>query len=156
MSQSGFTPLEKAVELTLDRLGLGVSVANVVIHRVWPEVVGEEVARRSQPGMLKNGRLQVTVVDAVWLQQLTMLKPRILASLGSHLGTRIVRDIFFTVGTLAFPVTRPKRAAPRKRDGLSPQMEQHVQEILRPVQDEECRKVLGRILTKAWESDGSD
>lgn len=156
MSQSGFTPLEKAVELTLDRLGLGVGVANVVIHRVWPEVVGEEVARRSQPGMLKNGRLQVTVIDAVWLQQLTMLKPRILASLESHLGTRIVRDIFFTLGTLSFPATRPERAAPRKRDGLSPEMEAHVQEILRPVQDEECRKVLGRILTKAWESDGSD
>ena len=86
MSRSSFTPLQKAVEMTLDRLGLGVGMVNVVVHRVWSEVVGEKVASRSQPGLLKNGRLQVTVGDAVWLQQLTMLKPAILAGLESHLG----------------------------------------------------------------------
>lgn len=152
MSHSGFTPLKKAVEMTLDRLGLGIGVANVVIHRAWPQVVGEEVARRSQPGLLRNGRLQVTVVDAVWLQQLTMLKPAILAGLESHLSSRMVLDIFFTVGTLSFPALQRQRTPRGRRERLSPEEQEHVEAILRPVQDQECREVLGRILTKAWES----
>lgn len=153
MDGSGFTRLDKAMEMTLDRLGLGVGMPNVIIHRVWPEVVGVEVARRSQPGPIKHGRLQVTVVDAVWLQQLTMLKPRILAGLESHLGSRLVGDIFFTVGTVSLAPARPARASRGRRNRLSPEMQEHVQEILRPVQDEECRNILGRILTNAWGSD---
>jgi predicted nucleic acid-binding Zn ribbon protein len=153
MSPSSFTPLEKALEMTLDRLGLGVGMVNVIIHRVWPEVVGEEVARRSQPGPLKHGRLQVTVVDAVWLQQLTMLKPTILASLESHLGSRLVRDIFFSLGTVSLAAARPARASRGRRNRLSLEVQEHIQEILRPVHDEECRKILGRILTNEWESD---
>jgi predicted nucleic acid-binding Zn ribbon protein len=153
MDGSDFTRLDKAMEMTLDRLGLGVGMANVIIHRVWPEVVGEEVARRSQPGPIKHGRLQVTVVDAVWLQQLTMLKPTILASLESHLGSRLVRDIFFTVGTVSLAAARPERASRGRRNRLSPEIQERVQEILRPILDEECRNILGRILTNAWGSD---
>jgi predicted nucleic acid-binding Zn ribbon protein len=155
MSDSGFTSLKKALEMTLDRLGLGVGMANVVIHRAWPQVVGEEVARRSQPGLLRNGRLHVTVVDAIWLQQLTMLKPRILAGLESHLGSRMVLDIFFSVGTLSFPAPERQRIPRGRRDRLSPEQQEHVKAILGPVQDQECREVLGRILTKACESEES-
>lgn len=140
------------MEATLERLGLGVGLATVVVHRVWPDVVGEEVARRSQPGLLRNGRLQVTVVDAVWLQQLTMLKPAILASLESHVGSGVVRDLFFTLGTLEFPSTRPRHTSRKKSRDLSPEVQEHLQEILRPVHDQECREILGRILKKAWES----
>ncbi len=153
MTHSGFTPLAKAVETTLDLLGLGVGFVNVVIHRVWSEVVGEEVARRSQPGLLKNGRLHVTVGDAVWLQQLTMLKPRILTGLESHVGAGVVRDIFFILGTPSMPTARPEQISRRRSHPSSSEMQGRIQEILRPVQDEECREVLARILKKAWETD---
>jgi predicted nucleic acid-binding Zn ribbon protein len=139
--------------MTLDGLGLGVALANVAVYRVWPEVVGEEVSRRSQPGLLRNGRLQVIVADAVWLQQLTMLKPAILASLESQLGSGMVRDIFFTLGVPSVPAARRKSPSRGRSDRLSPEMQGHLQEILRPVQDQECREIIGRILTNAWESD---
>ncbi|MFQ5847058.1 MAG: DUF721 domain-containing protein [Candidatus Methylomirabilales bacterium] len=151
MSHSGFTSLRKAVEMTLDRFGLGGGAANVVVHRVWAEVVGEEVARRSQPGLLKNGRLQVTVGDAVWLQQLTMLKPAILAGLESHVGSRVVQDIFFVLGVPSAPTARPEPPARRGSGPLSPEMQGRLREVLRPIQDQECREVLTRILRKAWE-----
>ncbi|MBW8004626.1 MAG: DUF721 domain-containing protein [candidate division NC10 bacterium] len=153
MSHSGFTPFGKAVEVTLERLGLGAGLVHIIVHRVWAEVVGEEVARRSEPGLLRNGRLQVTVVDAVWLQQLTMLKPTILARLESHVGSQKVLDIFFTLGTLSFPAARPERTSRRRSDRPPPEMQMHHQEILRPVQDLECREVLARILKKAQEVD---
>lgn len=152
MTRSGFTPLQKALEMTLHRLGLDVGMANVVVHRVWPHVVGEEVARRSQPGLLRKGRLQVTVADAVWLQQLTMLKPAILASLESHLGSRAVRDIFFTLGPCpdAAAAPRPEPVSRGQEDPPSPELEERLREILQPVRDSECREVLARILRKTW------
>jgi len=151
VSHSGFTPLQKALEMTLQRLGLEVGMANVVVHRVWPHVVGEEVARRSHPGLLRNGRLQVTVADAVWLQQLTMLKPAILASLESHLGSRAVRDIFFTLGTCPNAAVRPEPASRGQGDPPpSPELEERLTQVLQPVLDSDCREVLARILRKAW------
>ena len=154
MGHPGFTSLQEAMGITLNQLGLGVSLSTAAIHRVWSEVVGEEVARRSQPGLLKNGRLQVTVSDAVWLQQLTMLKPTILASLESHLGSRVVRELFFTVGTLSFPpVRRESTFRDHKSAAISPEVRTRLQEVLRPIQDEECRIVLTRILRKAWGAD---
>lgn len=153
MSQQRFTSLQEAMGRILDQLGLGVSWATVAIHRAWSEVVGEEVARRSQPGLFKNGRLQVTVSDAVWVQQLTMLKPTILASLEAYLGSPVVRELFFTVGTLSFS---PPRHQSTFRDGniaICPEMQARLQEALRPIQDQECRVVLARILRKAWGAD---
>jgi predicted nucleic acid-binding Zn ribbon protein len=153
MTHSGFTPLQEAVETTLDQLGLGVGLATVVIHRIWSKVVGEEVARRSQPSLLKNGRLQVTVGDAVWLQQLTMLKPRILASLESHVGAGVVRDIFFILRTPSVPTARPEPISRRRVHPPLSEIQGRVQDILRPVQDQECREVLARILRKACEAE---
>lgn len=150
MTRSGFTPLQKALETTLQGLGLEAGMANVVVHRVWSHVVGEEVARRSQPGLLRNGRLQVTVADAVWLQQLTMLKPTILASLESHLGSRAVREIFFTLGTCPNAPAQPEPASRGQGDPPSPELEERLAQVLQPVLDSDCREVLTRILRKAW------
>ncbi|MEA3509002.1 MAG: DUF721 domain-containing protein [candidate division NC10 bacterium] len=141
------------MEMTLDRLGLGGSLATVAIQRAWPEVVGEEVARRSRPDRLRNGRLQVIVSDTVWLQQLAMLKPQILARLEAHLGAAVVREIFFTVGISSSASFLPKNTDQRKSTPLSPKMELRIQEAVRPVQDEECREVLARILRKAWKGE---
>lgn len=153
MSHPKFTSLREAIGRTLDQLGLGASVATVAIHRAWPELVGEEVARRSEPGLLKNGRLQVTVTDAVWVQQLTMLKPKILASLEAHLGSGIVRELFFSVGRPVVP--RPGHASVIRAGSseIDPEVQARLHEVLRPIQDEECRGVLARILTKAWKAD---
>jgi len=153
MSHPEFTSLREAIGRTLDQLGLGASAATVAIHRVWSEVVGEEVARRSQPGLLKNGRLQVTVSDAVWVQQLTMLKPTILASLEAHLGSGIVRELFFSVGILVFPRPRHESAFRAGSSEIDPEVQARLHEVLRPIQDEECRGVVARILTKAWKGD---
>ncbi|MFQ5988453.1 MAG: DciA family protein [Candidatus Methylomirabilales bacterium] len=151
MSHSDFTSLQEAMEGALGQLGLGVSLTTVTIHRFWSEVVGEEVARRSQPGLLRNGRLQVTVSDAVWLQQLTFLKPKILASLEARLGSRVVRELFFTVGTLSFDSPRHDSTCEGGSSTLSAEMEAHLHEVLQPIQDGECRSVLARILKRAWQ-----
>ncbi|MFQ5521016.1 MAG: DciA family protein [Candidatus Methylomirabilales bacterium] len=148
MNHPGFTSLKKAMEMTLDRLGLGGSLATVAIRRVWPQVVGEEVARRSRPDRIRNGRLQVIVGDAVWLQQLVMLKPQIMARLKAHAPA--VRDIFFTVGISTSPSSPAEGTYRPKSDPLSPETEVRIQEAVQPVHDEECREVLTRILRKAW------
>lgn len=148
MSPSGFISLQAALEAVLKQCGLATGLANATIHRIWPEAVGEEVARKSRPGLLKNGRLQVFVTDSVWLQQLTMLKPKLLKTLRIHLDASIVQDLFFTLG-MPFSSQGPDTSC-RRESQLSPEEEAQIQELLRPLRDLECREVLARILRKAW------
>jgi predicted nucleic acid-binding Zn ribbon protein len=139
--------LRAALEAVFKEFGLTTGMVNATISRIWPEVVGEEVARKSRPGLLKNGRLQVFVTDSVWIQQLTLLKPKLLEALRSHLKASIVQDLFFTLGMLP---SSQEPGSPRRREAqLSPEEEARIQELLRPLQDLECWEVLTRILRKA-------
>jgi predicted nucleic acid-binding Zn ribbon protein len=147
VSPSGFISLQAALDAVLREFGLTTGIINATIHRIWPKVVGEEVARKSRPGLLKNGRLQVFVTDSVWLQQLSMLKPKLLETLKAHLGAPIVQDLFFTLG---MPLaSQGTDSPPRRREAqLSPADEARIEELLQPLQDLECREVLARILRK--------
>ena len=147
MSPSGFISLQAALDAVFKEWGLATGMVNATISRIWPEVVGEEVARKSRPGLLKNGRLQVFVTDSVWLQQLTMLKPKLLESLRSHLNAAVVQDLFFTLG-MPLSSQGPKTSGPRQVQ-LSPEEEARIEEILQPLQGLECREVLARILRRA-------
>ncbi len=144
---SGFVSLQAALETLLRESGLTTGLVNATIARIWPEVVGEEVARKSRPGLLKSGRLQVFVTDSVWLQQLAMLKPKILEALRIRLQASIVHDLFFTLG-MPSPPQEPD--TPRRRKTQPPpEGDARIQEILQPLQDLECREVVARILRKA-------
>lgn len=148
MSPSGFVSLQAALEMLLRESGLTTGLVNATIHRIWPEVVGGEVARKSWPGLLKRGRLQVFVTDSIWLQQLTMLKPWLLQALGNRLGAPMVQDLYFTLGRPPAPQDPPPSSG--RQIQLSPEVEARIQEILRPLPDPECREVVGRILRKRW------
>lgn len=68
-----------------------------VLH--WSEIVGSEIASRTKPEALVNGRLRVRVNDSVWAQELSFYKETILARLKKYLepGER-VDDLYFHCG----------------------------------------------------------
>ena len=60
------------------------------------DVVGRELARRSEPEALSQGVLTVRVTDVVWGQMIYRLQNRIVPKLNRAIGTTLVRRINFT------------------------------------------------------------
>ena len=61
---------------------------------IWDEVVGAQIAARTRPERIRDGVLEVCVDQPVWMQQLQLLKPQLLAKLNAQLGDAPLRDIF--------------------------------------------------------------
>lgn len=77
----------------LKRLGVRDGDKQMRVYRKWSEVVGESVARNTQPVKFSKGVLSVTVSSAAWLHNLTMMKPQILANLAREFGEGFVTDL---------------------------------------------------------------
>ncbi|MFQ6615323.1 MAG: DUF721 domain-containing protein [Fidelibacterota bacterium] len=60
---------------------------------VWNDVVGEAVAKRTEPEEVKHGVLVVRVDTPVWRNELSLRKKEILEALNQALGERVIKDI---------------------------------------------------------------
>src|SRR5574337_1684556 len=90
------------------RLGLESRLLELRLQRRWWRIVGEPMASHTWPAQIRFKKLYLIVRNSVWLQQLTFLKPALLAKLHADAGTEAVTDIVFRVGeipgeTVAFP-----------------------------------------------------
>lgn len=87
------TPLGDALRQFLGNSPLADGVRQQEAVLRWPDIVGEEIARHCQAISLHEGLLVVRVSSAVWAQELSLLRPRILAACAQELGTGVVREI---------------------------------------------------------------
>ena len=87
--------MAEAIDMSpfLKRLGVRDGDKQMEVYRRWAEVVGESVARNTQPVRFSKGVLSVTVSSAAWLHNLTMMKPQILANLAKEFGEGFVKDV---------------------------------------------------------------
>jgi hypothetical protein len=81
------------------------------VAAAWPEIVGREVARNSQPVKLAGDTLLVATRSSAWSEQLSFLAERILASLHERFGLKQTERLRFRSGRL------PRAAAPRVTRG---------------------------------------
>ena len=113
---SRYRPPERiasALQPILDRLDTEGHFGIVRLMKVWPEVVGEAIARRTEVQSLKFHTAVVKVSGAMWIQELNLMKLQILERLRASLHDDTVRDIRFVKGSLSRR-ERPKlRAVPR-------------------------------------------
>ncbi len=63
----------------------------------WDQIVGPELAEVTRADSITRGVLRVSVKDSVWAYHLSMLKPRLISKLNKHLGSKVVKDIFFKI-----------------------------------------------------------
>src|SRR5260370_27815279 len=81
----------------------------VRLIRVWPDVVGETIARRSEIIGFKFNTAVVKVSGAMWIQELNLMKPQILDRLRDRIDGGVVRELRFVQGRLS------RREKPRLR-----------------------------------------
>ena len=107
-------------------LGLSRDLDDYRIWVAWDEVVGPAVARNAQPVRLDTRRLVVAVKNAMWMQELTLLRRDLCSRLNDWMGREVVSEVFLVIGRVEAPpaVARSGRvreaekdAEPRPADG---------------------------------------
>ena len=92
------------------QLGLETRLIELRIQQQWPALVGEPIASHTWPAQIRFHKLYLLVENSVWLQQLTFLKPALLAKLNADAGSELLTDIVLRVGEI--PSQQPEPAPP--------------------------------------------
>ena len=134
-------PIASTLGSIIDRLDSEGHFAIVRLVQAWPEIVGEAIARRTEVVELKFHTAVVRVSGAMWIQELSLLKPEILARLAARVGDDAVRDLRFVQGR---PSRRPAR--PRLRTvARAPRRSIELPEL----EDPELRRAFENLI-EAW------
>ncbi|MDP3092653.1 MAG: DUF721 domain-containing protein [Nitrospira sp.] len=94
------------------QLGLETRLIEVRIQQQWPALVGEPIGSHTWPVQIRFHKLYLLVENSVWLQQLTFLKPALLAKLNAEAGSELLTDIVLRVGEIPSQQPEPAPAAP--------------------------------------------
>jgi predicted nucleic acid-binding Zn ribbon protein len=73
-----------AMAALTDRLAPQTTLADV--QRVWPDAVGQMVAREATPAGERGGVLTVVCRSSVWAQELDLMGPELVGRLNEALG----------------------------------------------------------------------
>jgi predicted nucleic acid-binding Zn ribbon protein len=80
----------------LPKLGLDVRIREADITAAWVGIVGEFIAKHSQPERLVAGTLMIRVIQPSVRYELDRTwKPQIIAKLREQFGEKVIRDIKF-------------------------------------------------------------
>jgi hypothetical protein len=104
--------LREILAPALTAAGLDSTAQTWRIGEVWPEALGAQIGSRAVPLRLTDGELLVSVPDAVWRQELSLLAPDILHRLNERLGATVVKRLRL-IGAAGAP--EPLGAKPARR-----------------------------------------
>lgn len=91
-------PLADALESVTRDLQPQTALAE--IQRVWPEAVGETIAKWATPAAEKDGVLTVHCKDSVTAHHLNAMQDEVLEMLSARLGRAAPKELKFRAGTV--------------------------------------------------------
>lgn len=94
------------------QLGLETRLVELRVQQQWPTLVGEPIASHTWPTQIRFHKLYLLVENSVWLQQLTFLKPALLARLNAETGSEFLTDIVLRVGEIPSQQPEPVPTTP--------------------------------------------
>ena len=133
------------VEQLLSSKGLTTQLKKYQTWSCWNDVVGPQIARHAQPLRIRDRILEVRVSQPAWMQQLQLLKPKILQQLNERLNEELIEDIYLKRGTVTPPEEPPKRQQ-KKSEPLTEDDQTHISEILEGLDDPVLRKSLSELI----------
>ena len=118
------------------------------IRKDWSQLAGPELGRRSGPGRLKAGVLDVTVDNSPWLHEMTLRSGELLAGLQARFGS-VVASLRLALGVVPAGVDPPKAdRRPEARARLSHEEAEVVEAMVASLPDPALAGSLRRLLTK--------
>jgi len=97
-TRGGRHPVRVGNLLTAAVPALAERMLEEAIRREWTQTAGPEAARRSRPGALRQGTLEVSVDNSPWLQELTLRSAAIVAALRKRHGSAVI-GVRFALGS---------------------------------------------------------
>ncbi len=137
------------VEKMLKGFGLDERLQQYRALIIWEEVVGPQIAARTRPIRIREGILEVNVDQPTWMQQLQLMKPKILAQLNAQLGKATIKDLFLKRGKVH--VRADKQAEPPpiwRMVQLDESEKAQIDELVKGIEDPELRHEMEKFLTK--------
>lgn len=120
----------------------------------WQEIVGDKIARQSQPESLRDGVLEVRVANSAWLHHLRFLERDLRQKLNKELPTLEIKELRFRQGSLeqVQPVessTSPEQLpAPQNHEEQATILDPQQLKLLQSVNDPELRRHLESLLRR--------
>ncbi|MEZ4485239.1 MAG: DUF721 domain-containing protein [Syntrophotaleaceae bacterium] len=119
--------------------------------QLWDKVVGPQIAARARPSRMRDNTLEVWVDHAVWMQQLQLMKPKILARLNAALGEDLIKDIYLRRGRPRqdhAPAAIEIPALRWQKTQLSAAEEEQISRAVAPLTDAELRHQLQQMFRR--------
>lgn len=69
--------------------------AQYQLWECWGEIVGAQIAAQAQPLRMQGTTLIVGVTSSTWLQELTYLRPELLAKIQLRIDPTLIRELRF-------------------------------------------------------------
>lgn len=91
-----FNKIGKVLNLNLESMGIARKIAAHSALLQWRDVVGDQIADASVPGIFRDGILFVYCKTSVWANELSLHKPRIMSRLNKVAGRNAFTDIRFS------------------------------------------------------------
>jgi hypothetical protein len=143
------------VERELGRFGVAGSIGRLV--EVWPEAVGEAVARNAWPARVaRDGTLIVNTSSSAWAFELSHLAPTLLERLRETAAEAAPRALRFAPGPLPEAEPAPLDAAAAARPAPSPEIAAQAALLTAEIADEELRELVARAAAASLASAASD
>jgi hypothetical protein len=140
--------LATTIEKILNERGWGAKLKEYRVFSLWAKAVGPGIARHSQPASIRGRRLTVIVDSSAWMQQLSLLKPEIIAKVNDRLGPDGIEGITLKLGELEGPGGPPEEVRQAPDASLDPAEQKRVEDYLAGVADPEARAALRQVIEK--------
>ena len=149
-TRGGRSPVRVGNLLTAAVPALAERMLEQAIRREWTQTMGPEAARRTRPGVLRHGTLEVSVDNSPWLQELTLRTAAIVAALGKRHGSAVT-GVRFALGSgpgdaVAAPPAPEGTSTPQRR--LNAEEARLVDAAAARLPDPALASSLKRLLTK--------
>lgn len=92
-------PVSEAVHQLIVERGWEEQMALGRLKARWAEIVGDQVAARSEPIRLEQGRLTIRVEGGPWAAELALLGSTLASSAAHFLGPGTVREVAVVAGS---------------------------------------------------------
>ncbi len=143
-----FASIAEVMGAATKRLGLKARLNRYGIWDQWQRIVGPAIAAHARPSRWQGKVLVVRAAHPAWVQELTLLKPQLLAQIRASLPKATIDDIRFESGELPPLPEEEERAAVTQHRELNERDREVIAEALRPLKDEELREAARRAMQK--------
>ncbi|MFC1786377.1 DciA family protein [Candidatus Neomarinimicrobiota bacterium] len=87
--------LKIAIDSMLRKFGIDNAIAQNNALNIWNEIVGETVAKNTEPDRVEHGVIIIKVSSPTWRQELYFQKKEIIQKINNKIGKNVIRDIRF-------------------------------------------------------------